>query len=81
MVLFGVIKMGTKKIYEDLLEESQCWRSFKNCPCGKPFLRDLYNWTNINSLNPILVWKICDPCENKKLTKDNIKCIKKVWKE
>lgn len=45
-----------------MLEEERCWRACKKCPKGKEFLRGLYSWSEDNPLNPMLVWKVCDPC-------------------
>jgi hypothetical protein len=27
------------------------------------FLKQLYSWSELNSLHPMLVWKVCDTCE------------------
>ena len=46
-----------------MLDDGRCWRVCgKICPYGKQFLEQLYSWSEENPLNPMLVWKICDPC-------------------
>jgi len=51
-----------KPPYAEMLKEKQCWLQCKECPLGEEFLKELYNWSEINPLHPMLAWKICDPC-------------------
>lgn len=53
--------------YREKLETGTCWRENKVCPAGKKFLKQLYSWNANNPLNPMLVYKICDPCHYQKI--------------
>lgn len=49
--------------YQEKLDKGLCWRECgKICPAGKAFLKILYSWNETNPLDPMLVWKVCDPC-------------------
>ncbi len=50
-------------VYPHLLEEGRCWCSFNQCPYGQEFLKDLYSWSKMNPLNPLLVNTICVKCK------------------
>ena len=63
-----------KSNYARFLETCHCWQADRTCPLGKPFLQDLYSWTEDNPLHPMLAWKICSKC-NGKLTLDEMKAL------
>jgi hypothetical protein len=53
----------TQGHYKEKLENCKCWRADKTCSLGKEFLEQLYSWSELNPLHPMLVRKVCDPCQ------------------
>jgi hypothetical protein len=48
--------------YAEKLKEHKCWRTNEQCVLDDKFLKSLYSWSELNPLDPMLVWKVCDPC-------------------